>query len=245
MIEETLSLKADDAKDIYFVLNKLDDKRCDRVIIIGHGLTGHINEALHHYAKTFFIKDGDCHVARLSFYGCENNARKLDECTVDTHARDLNMLVEHLSQKYDKVFYVGHSYGGLTALLANPTVTATCFWDSTYTPDFWDTEATYHEALDAYIIGWGVNSIASRAMVEEAKSLTYDVMKQKASAYKSPACVILAGANEEKIESREKLFDDLPNPKKLVTVDGADHCFNNGLTVYELLTGTAKWFNGF
>ena len=245
MIEEKFSLRAEDAKDIYFVLNKLDDKPCDRVIVIGHGLTGHIDEALHHYAKTFFIKDGNAHVARLSFYSADENARNLSECTVDTHARDLNQLVAHLSQKYSKVFYVGHSYGGLTALLANPDVVATCFWDSTYLPAFWDTEAQYNEALDAYIIGWGVDTIASKAMVEEAKALTAEAMKQKAADYKSPACVVLAGANDESIEGRQKLFDDLPNPKKQIVIADADHCFTNGLTVYELLSETANWFAEF
>ena len=237
-----LSLTANDGKKIYYTLHHADEGNSNKLIIIGHGLTGNRFEYLHQIADPIMTAEG-YDVIRIAFYADQKDARKLDDCTVQTHADDLNQLIKHVKNGYSKIFYAGHSYGGLTALLANPDVQATAFWDSTYLPNFWDNEATYIPELDCYKIGWGINSLASKAMYEEAKSLTHKIMLEKAKAYKSPAIVILAGNNCEILENRELLFNDLPDSKRFFDISGASHCFLEKGTAEKLAELTLEWFN--
>ena len=240
-MEEQRNFKARDGKTIYYMYNQAGEKPSDRVIILGHGLTGHPYEYLHQIAYRHFNAQG-YDTIRIAYYGEEKDARNLSECTIKTHADDLNNLIASIRGEYQKVFYCGHSYGGITALLANPDINATAFWDSTYIPDFWDDFSTYLPELDCYRLDWGVEALTSKAMYEEAKKLTKDVMKEYAYQYKNPSIVCIAGANTAMSECRRGLFRDLPDPKKETTIDGATHCFFEKDTATELAQETLTWF---
>lgn len=235
------SLNARDGVKIYYTLNHADDGQSNKLIIIGHGLTGHRFEYIHQITHRIFMSAG-YDVIRIAYYADAKDARKLDDCSVQTHADDLNDLISHVKNDYSKVFYAGHSYGGLTALLANPDVNATAFWDATYIPNFWDSEASYIPELDCYKIGWGTNSLASRVMYEESKYLTHDVMLPKAQSFKSPALVVLAGNNTDPFENRDYLIKDLSEPKSLFEISNATHCFLEVGTSELLAEKTLEWF---
>lgn len=149
-----LNFKARDGVPVYYTLNKAKSDNSNKLIIIGHGLTGNRFEYIHQIAAPL-MNDAGYDVIRIAFYADPKDAQKLDDCTVQTHADDLNDLLAQVSKDYNKVYYAGHSYGGLTALLANPDVHATAFWDSTYVPDFWDNEAKYIPELNCFALGWG------------------------------------------------------------------------------------------
>jgi alpha-beta hydrolase superfamily lysophospholipase len=242
MIEK--SITARDGKTIYYTLDEAENSKSDKVIIIGHGLTSHRFEYPYHVATSHMVQS-EYDVARIAFYCEHSDARHLDECTVQIHANDLNDLIKNLKNNYKTVFYAGHSYGGLTALLANPDVKATAFWDSTYVPDFLDDEVTYLPELDCYKLSWGIGALLSKAMVDEAKELTYEKLQLKAKEFNSPALVISAGDNHVLMPEHKVLFDNLNEPKKRVMVKNAFHNFLEKGTAQKLAKETIDWFDAY
>lgn len=241
MTSDIQHISAPDGKNIYYYLDNAQPAESKQLIIIGHGMTGHPNEYLHQTAYRYFTNCG-FDVCRISFYDTQENARALRECTLAVHASDLNHVVRNLSSSYENIFYAGHSYGGLTGLIANPDVTATTFWDSTYIPDLWDTISSYVPELDCYKINWETEILVSKEMIEEAAQLTYEKIKEYAEIFKSPALVALAGENPRLLKQGKQLTADLKVPTQQTIIKGADHCFYNKNTAQELATQTAVWF---
>jgi pimeloyl-ACP methyl ester carboxylesterase len=240
--EKYFSIAADDGKAIYCTMNTAL-VGSDRVIVIAHGLTGHANEAIHQTARRYFNAHG-FDVVRMSFYCAEENARTLFDCTLDIHAQDMNTVVRHITPQYKKIYVIGHSYGGLTILFANPDVTAVSLWDSSFVPSFWASDAKYIPELDCYKIGWGTENLIGKAMYEEGINLGEQDAVALANALRPPAQVILAAESFENV-NRHLLFQSLKVKKEEHDIVGADHCFNNGDTVFALLDKTTTWFNGF
>ncbi|MDB5491090.1 MAG: hypothetical protein JWO78_939 [Micavibrio sp.] len=109
-------------------------------------------------------------------------------------------------------------------------------------PVFWQKDAEYVPELDCYTIGWGSDNLIGKAMVEEAKEITEAKAEGLARALKCPGQVILA---ENSDISRKSLFNSLKDPKEFHVIAGADHCFNRGDVVNNLLDRTYMWFERF
>lgn len=241
--EKDFTLLTADGMQIYGRVNYAGDKPSPKAVVTSHGLTGYMNEYIHLMARDYFNERG-YDVIRFNYYSSEKDARILKDCTLQTHAVDLNTVTNHFSPQYEKIFIAGHSYGGLTILLANPKANAVSFWDASFVPEFWKTEASYVPELDCYKIGWGSEKLAGKAMYQEAENLKENDSISMARALKCPAQVLLAGENNENT-NRTLLFDSLKDPKDFYDVPGADHCFNKGKTVYDLLEKTHAWFERF
>ncbi len=241
--ETDFSIPAADGAIIYGRINCAGDKPSEKLVVLSHGLTGHINEYIHQMARDYFNQRG-YDVVRFSYYCSGVKARNLKNCTLKIHAADLNAVLAHYTPQYKRVHVAGHSYGGLTILFANPKVTSISFWDASFVPTFWKTEGVYIPEIDCYRIGWGCDNLVGKEMVEEANNLTENDSIAMAQALQAPAQVLLAGDNSEN-EKRTLLFDSLKEPKNFYDVPHADHCFNKGNTVYDLLENTHTWFGRF
>lgn len=239
--EREIKTKAHDGKVIYSVFNPAIGAKSDVLVIIGHGLTGHPNEYLHKVSHRYFNEKG-WDTLRVAFYCSFADARKLKDCTLAIHASDLNTVIAAYKGQYKKIFAVGHSYGGLTMLFANPDVDAMSFWDSSFTPyeAFWKSDATYIPELDCYKIGWGVDSIIGKAMYEEAKNLTEDVAVSMAKNITIPSQVVLATVGQENPDP-EILYKSLISEKELCKID-SNHCFYIENTADILAQKTYEWF---
>jgi dienelactone hydrolase len=234
-------ITARDGKAIYCTLNRATTNQAEQLVIIGHGLTGHINEYLHQFAYRHLTQAG-YDVLRIAFYSDEDDARKLDECTVQIHANDLNDVIEFIRDDYSALFYAGHSYGGLTALLAAPDICATAFWDSSYIPTFLNDEVVQRPEEDLFYLNWSCKTLISKDRLREARSLNESIMLNKAASYPNPALILIAGGNTQDTAQGQKLYQDLGGTKDLHVVENADHCFNEGNTAQDALDNTVAWF---
>ena len=108
-----------DGHQIYGCTNSLESVSPDRAIILVHGLTGNMNEYHHKTAAHFFIKH-KYDVIRFNLYSDMPKSRSLSACTLQTHAADLNTVLEQKAKTYRKIFLAGHSYGGPTIMIAQP-----------------------------------------------------------------------------------------------------------------------------
>lgn len=221
-------------------MNQASLQRSKRLIVLSHGLTGRPREFIHVMAKRAFNAAG-YDVARVAYYSGEENARTLRECTLEIQAKDLNTTLDHFRAHYPEIFIAGHSYGGLTLLIANPKATAVSFWDSTWTPG-WTEEVASIPELNSFAFNNGQESLIGRAMFDEALEYAAHPPLELAKQFKAPAQVILAGQDAKPGRGRIELFNALSGVKELQIVKDADHQFTEGSSVEELIEHTLAWF---
>lgn len=246
--EHDINIPTTDNLDIFCRVNTASNTLSQKAVILAHGLTGHVNEYIHMSARDFFTKRG-YDVYRISFYCDGENHRKLQNTTLQIHANDLNKLIQHLKEEksYDNIYVCGHSYGGATILFANPETSANAFWDSTIYPweGHWRDLATNleHFGEEFFIQCWtGMPMLFGNAMLEEAKTNNPEIMRKKAASISSPSFVGIAEYGDFEKNKRKELYESLTCKKEYTLIKGADHCFNNGNTVQDLLEETYKWF---
>ncbi|MGE4351796.1 MAG: alpha/beta hydrolase [Bdellovibrionales bacterium] len=241
--EEPFAIPTPDGKKIYGILNKSKSPN-GKTILISHGLTGHSGEYLHVTARNLFTQCG-YDVVRFNYYDAPPDARKLEECTIQTHADDLNLVGAHVRKTSTNLYVVGHSYGGLTLIHANPEVKALAFWDSSFFPYkvFWKDEAPQLGGTTFYhICGWGCHNLINPAMIDFDRNMEESGIIALAKKIQTPSLVALAEKSQEN-PVRTIIYDTLTCPKKLVDIAGANHIFSNGHTAYDLLQETIDWFD--
>ena len=246
MKEEVFSLPLGDGHSLYGRVNYAAQP-ARKAIVLCHGLTGHMYEQQYMLARKFFTERG-YDVIRFNFYGEEPDARRITDCNVALHAKDLEKVLEHFSPKYDSLCVAGHSFGGLAVLMANsPLVAAASLWDGTFIPFAEDKNFcapwTYSRELDEYIVNWlPVSKVVGKKFHDEIQTFTTDKMEQWAKAFTGPVQVIAAGAFKKNLKYQDDLFASLASEKKeFISIAGATHGFNEGNAVDELLESTYRW----
>lgn len=114
-MEKQLKLRTKDGHIIYGTLN-FTSRKSDLLAIFVHGLTGHPNEHTFHGAAQQFPRKG-VDVFRFALYTGEKEGRKMSDCTITTHAQDLDSVVSYYRKKYRKIAVIGHSLGSPTILM--------------------------------------------------------------------------------------------------------------------------------
>jgi dienelactone hydrolase len=194
------------------------------LIIFVHGLTGSMDEILPHEAAKYFAKHGYSFLA-FNLYDWRENARHIADCTLAVHARDLDDIVAYArKQGAPAIHVVGHSYGGLTALLSPvQAFDSAILLDPTHpaVPPFDD--VIYLKEIDSYLSRGSIDHVFSRALVEENRSLKVEVFMP---AYHIPTLVVTAG--DGILAAAGADYIDRLKGRVIAqqsVVAGADHCF--------------------
>lgn len=216
--------------------------RPKKAIVIGHGLGGSPTGYMHLMARNYYNALG-YDVYRMAFYWDASYHRKLHETTLAIQGQDLNAVIAHVRDTHDKLFVVGHSYGGLTLVFANPQVNAMSFWDSSYQPwdRIWSKSTSPAADGKTHLLHWQYCLTIGQAMMDEGKALTRDAASLMTRQIVTPSQVVVAGEGTMKADT-QMLYDDLSCEKEIVTVDGAGHMFVEGQVIYELFDKTHQWF---
>jgi pimeloyl-ACP methyl ester carboxylesterase len=244
MAESRFALDTPDGFRIYGILNRAAAP-AEKLLVIAHGVTGFPGEWLHQSAARYFAARG-YDVVRFAFYSGEDNARKLLNCTLQTHAADLGLVLAGKRAGYKKVFVAGHSYGGMTTLLANPDVNAVTMWDSTLWPykEFWERETRFDEESGLYFFDYGFAVAVSPEMVAEGSAYDFDRVAALAQQMKAPVQMI--GASDGiRTDGQKRVFACFPGRKDFALIPGSGHEFTEGETVFALLEKTYDWFERF
>lgn len=255
-MEKELKIKTTDNKKVYGVLRtpkkfiktktitKLNKNIFGKgLVVLVHGLTGHKNE--HHLfnAARFFEKKNYA-TFRFDLYSYEKDQRRLDKCTLKTHAQDLDSVISFFRRHgASKIFVAGHSYGGLTILLSKKKdYNAIALWDATYNPKFFK-GAKYIKEENAYVLDWGVKYIIGGAMIKEAKVLTPTKCNELIKNVHVPIKIIVAGNGD--VEMRSAYVKNANEPKAYAVIKGATHVFDEDGTEEMLFKETYDWFRKF
>ena len=120
------------------------------LVVFVHGFTGHKNEHQFFNAARFFEKKG-ISTFRFDLYSWQDDARKLDDCTLSLHGQDLDTLIKYFRNKgVKKISVVGHSFGGPSVLLSKKKdFDSAVLWDPSGDRDV-VVKARYLKELDKY-----------------------------------------------------------------------------------------------
>lgn len=221
-MEKQLTIKTADHYLMYGVLN-IASKKSRTLVVFVHGLTGNKNEHIFYNAARFFPKRG-FDTFRFDLYSGEKGGRVLRDCTISTHAADLNTVVRYFRPKYQKIFVVGHSLGGMTILLSDTSrMGGIVLWDAATLVRSLRDVFIYSECLNAYLIHWGVESVMSKAMYDEWRSVPKP--KEAMAHIEKPIKVIVAGKGGL-IKAGEQYFKYAREPKEFAVIKGAGHVFD-------------------
>jgi dienelactone hydrolase len=239
MQETKFTLSTPDSKTIYGVKSGKAD---GPAIIVVHGLTGHMYEYQFKHAATLW--DDEFCTYRFNLYDGAEDARNLVDCTLQTHADDLRTVVAEVAKSHQKIFVVGHSYGGPSTMIANCTaITAASLWDPSYnlTGVFDLYEKNFTAYPEGYVVNWGTTYLIGRAMQEFTYALDASACQKLAEAVNFPVQVILAG-NGYYIKQGANYDTHCPHPNRRDVIEGTSHCFYENDTATEVATLTAQWF---
>lgn len=239
-MEIPFKIKTKDGKYIKGLINGSLSKP---IIVIVHGLTGNMYEAIHYNAARYFQKAGftSC---RFDLYSGGSDGRQLHECTLKTHGEDFNTIVDFLREKgVKKIFAVGHSYGFPSILSSqNEFITAMTSWDGSVLPrKRWDELMPISKPVKGRILDWGVYSIMGEAMAKEEQELDSIKLAEKIS---RPIHLITAGKSLNYTGAR-KIHQVLKSSTKITVIEGADHCFTREGYQNKLYKATTDWFQKF
>lgn len=240
MQEHKFTLSTPDGKTIYGVRSGDETKPA---LVVVHGLTGHMYE--HQFKHAAREWGDDFCVYRFNLYAGETGARSLIDCTLQTHADDFSCVIADVAQRHDKIFAVGHSYGGPTVMLANcPQLTAVSLWDPSY--DLASIEEAffdfYKPYAGVYTVNWGTTYLIGKAMRDHGVTLTAEKCAALSRQAKFPIQVILAGLGY--YVGRGANYDtDCPYGHRRDVVEGTTHCFYESDSDIQVAQLTAEWFN--
>ncbi|MEK7649751.1 MAG: DUF1749 domain-containing protein [Patescibacteria group bacterium] len=236
-MEKNLRLKTKDKKIIYAKLRGSLNKP---TIVLVHGLTGHMDEAMHYNAARFFEKNGFS-VFRFNLYDWQKGARNLGECTLKIHGQDIDTVVDYLRKNgAKKIFVVGHSYGAPSILSsAKKDFDGVIFWDGSYMPVIvkFFYGCKFIKAINGRILNEGFEVVLREELIRESKTVdSLDLIKK----IQAPIKIILAGKGVL-IGGGKKMYKSANNPKSLSVIKGAGHNFAEEGKQEELFKVTLAW----
>lgn len=240
-MEKELKIKAKDGKYIY---GRLRGSLQKPLVIFVHGLTGHMDEHIFFNGARFLEKRGFASF-RFNLYDDWDDARKLHQTDLKTHAADLEQVVRYFQRRKVKSIYaVGHSYGGPSILFSKTEkYKAVVLWDPTLDPDIVYRKTIADQIADGFIREWSFKFILGKKMIAEAKRLPN--FTKSAQNNKTPLKIILAENGNAQSKKKASFFKALNGPKAMVVLKKAGHTFSEDGAEEKLFAETLKWLNKF
>ena len=244
-MEKELNIRLDAKQTAY---GKYAGNKSQPLVIVVHGLPCSIMEGLYERACFWFAEHGYA-TYRFNLYGWQKDARQLMNCTLTTHANDLDVIVAHFRRKgHKKVFVIGHSFGGPTIFLSKQQAfDAAVLWDPSYGLSFTKKNYGYPggkfvKALNGYVMPWGANVVLSKAMARQIDELDWDALSET---FQKPL-KIFAAEKGVLVKGCQRYLEAANQPKALTVVKGATHYFDNTPRMQErLFAASEKWLKKF
>ncbi len=243
-MEKNIKIKISKKLSIY---GKFNGSYKQPLFIIIHGLTGNMDEELYQSATHWFRKNGFS-TFRFNLYSYQKDARQLMNCTLKTHSKDLDKIVNYFKNKgVQNIFIAGHSFGGPVILGSKKqNFNAAVLWDPTYKISFIKKaygfpKGKYVKELKAYITKWGVNFVISRAMAKEVESFPQSLAVKE---FNIPFQIILAGAGV--LHQAKKYLRGVKVEHDLIIIKNATHYFNDTKDMRKkVFRYSMEWFKKF
>ncbi len=208
------------------------------LVIFVHGLTGNMDEHIFYNGARYLEKHGISSF-RFNLYDWTKGSRKLDISTLCLHASDLDFVVKYFRKRGVKqIFVVGHSYGGPTIMKSkDKDFQGIIFWDPSFLTSTYFPESVLLKSIDSYLCRWAYPVLLSKAFVKEARTTNTLALIQQLN---MPIKIICAGKGVL-VKTSKKYFSVLKEPKELIVLKNATHCFDEDGQEEKLLEETLQW----
>lgn len=243
-MEQEIKIKTPDKKTIYGILNKTKRKKALGLIVYVHGLPSDINDYTYLASARQFAKKG-YDTLRIALYYWKPNARILSDCSLETHATDLRTTLDLYMKKYDRVFLIGHSWGGPTIMETDCTgVKAISLWDPSYNSNKWWPDATYKKSNLHFMKG-SFEFIISKAMNDAAIRMDMKYCQSLSKRVTLPLQVLHAKKNGILYKFKESYHTHAHGPTDYHLIAEADHSFLDETALKKAVEYTHQWFKRF
>lgn len=239
LMEKQVTLNAGDRHTIHGVLNT-GEKESETLAVFVHGLTGHPNEHIFYNAARRFPKES-IDTFRFALYTGEEGGRKLSECTISTHASDLNQVISHFRDTYKTIVVIGHSLGSPTILKSDTSkMDVIILWEPSYLANGRENREVKIDGEDKYLEEWGVEYVLSTEMIDEWEWFDGKNELDLVAKLNGTLQVIVAGEGVLK-EGGRKYIEVAQDPKEFVEIEGATHCFDEEGVEDQLFEKSLTW----
>lgn len=240
-MERRFNLKADDGAVIPCILNTRT-KQSDTVVVFVHGLGGSPFDHLFFNAAREFPKEG-IDTCRFALYWLDKGNRTLTDCSVRTHARDLERVLRYLQPTYTTISVVGFSLGSPTVLSADLSgVLSVVLWDPSHLAqgirEHFDRVSLRGKKV--WLSHSYIEYVLSDEMVSEWEWFNGSNELELVRALGKPLKVIAAGKGDLTKGSRAYVRA-AEEPKSLTIIKGATHCFDEEGKEEEVFKETLAW----
>ncbi len=177
---------------------------------------------------------------RFNLYDWQPGTRKLKECTIKTHATDIDTVLDYFKNKgVKKIHLIGHSYGGPSILTTkNRDIQNVTLWDPTALPTFKPYGAEQNRFDNSYILPGAYEVLVSEKMFLENEKLNTPSLLEK---YTVPT-KILCAEKSPLTPIWTNVFKTHANKDHgFSTIKGATHCFDEDGTEEKLFQETYRW----
>lgn len=234
-MEKTIQISTPDKHVIFGTLNWKKAKPSKLVIFV-HGLKSNQHRHLFFNGARYFTQRGFA-TFRFDLYSSNKKARTLTDCSLETHASDIDTVVKRFRKKYKEVHLVGHSLGGPSIIYSSQNVESIVLWDPSLVlkkskQDFWK----YDRKKKLYLVRGGIEFFVNKKMYNDWQASGKNMLAYM----KVPALVICAG-NGTLQKDWKKVASTIPVKHQLATIPGATHCFDEEGAEERLLAKTFKW----
>jgi pimeloyl-ACP methyl ester carboxylesterase len=242
-IDEGIKLAAPDGKFIYGDLIKAS-KPNSSLIIYAHGMTSTRADYIYLNSARLFARKGYDSL-RFSFYSWEEGARCLTQCNIQTHRRDLETVIKKFRNKYERIYLIGHSWGGLTIMHgAWPSVAAISLWDPSYAPkQYWPNFIGHIKGIA--LLQGGTDTVLSPLMLKQALALDFEACRKLSTRFAQPLQVLHAKKNGMLYKFGESYHTSAKGPTDYHLLAEADHSFQAEAAQTKAVEMTDKWFRKF
>ena len=238
-MEKKIEVSTEDGHIIYGTLN-WQESHPQKLIIFVHGFGGNQNSHLFFNGAKFFSQSGFA-ILRIDLYSSQDGGRNLLDCSLQTHAGDINEIIEYVQSDYEEIYLVGHSLGGPSILWLPQNVRAIVLWDPSLVlkegdMDYW----TLDDTRSVYVNMTGVEMAMSKEMYEEwSKSDESMIKKMKVSTK------IICAGNGSLAERWNTILNKIKVRYEYVIIDGAGHGFDEEGKEDVLFEETLKYLQKF
>lgn len=242
-MEQPFVLETPDDKRIYGLLHPAQKGNTNApVVVIVHGLTGHMNEYMHIRLAQLLSRNGYPAI-RFSHYEDEPGARTFHDSTIREHVADTTTVLEYARSKgYSRVILAGHSLGSPVAIAATTDqVDGLILVDPTGWPaDRIKDWQTYDPEHRVSYLNWARRIILGERWIKDAQTFpnSYDQ-------FSKVACPIhiIAAERGDQMAYCQRYHEIHPAHPPIKIISAATHCFTEEGATESLATEISVWLS--
>ena len=244
-MNQTIKNSLGETLDYSFASGADDFKKSDWIVVLGHGVTGNKDRPVVADPAAALNAAG-FDTLRFSFAGNGDSAGDFRDATITKEVGDLNAVIDAAAASYTKIAYIGHSMGGAVGVIQASTdvriralVSIAGMID---TKTFAETE--FGEETPDKGLMWEEESCPLSSAFMTDLCQTHNSLENKVEAITAPWLLLHGTADDVVLPKDSETVRRLKgNSVTIVTVEGADHSFNEPAHKAQLIDDIVAWLS--